>query len=346
MTFYSGPFREYFVAGALLEGWTVVILIVLLLLLFRSCHSIRVSTDPTKYKNKTNIFTVIAVTCFSIACICATAQMPICLLSWSDALFVNILGGVWWMMAQIMVYILLIIKLHGAFEGTKYQCPMRIYYILGVLLTVFGLSQIAKLFILVHEGMALERDGGIVPSGLHNRLLSRMAVCNGIMAVIDILLSFILVYLFCTKLVSIAVQSVRNDGNIHLHYKSRQNKEILRSFIDAVVKHTILTFTATVATQIHILYWSIKDFIVSQSDDVEEWIYTAMFENLVWPTQMIVNSICIIQYLPSTNPMYRHCHGCHAWCKLFFMQCARRRIRKEINSELHCSLLGHGSVEM
>ena len=114
---------------------------------------------------------------------------------------------------------------------------------------------------------------------------------------------------------------------------------MLSAFINVVVKHTILTSTATVATQIHILYWTIKNIYVSRSDNVDTWIYGAMFENLMWPTQMLINSLCIMQYLPNEK-LYDKCHGCHAWCKLFFMQCARRRIQKEMKSQFHYRALG------
>ena len=346
MAFYSGPYEKFAVPGIILFSWTALVFLVLLALLFRSCCLVRKSTDPKKYKNKTNLYTVASIAFFSMTCMCVGGSIPLVLLSWNTSLLASVTGGVLWVIAQIMVYILLMIKLRDAFKGTKYESRKFTFYSLSLILFIFGGTQVLKLVFICNENPWLNPSGGTEQHPeVHSVLMLRMAICDGMMALIDIVISFLLVYLFSTKLMSIAVESVRNDGNIHLHYKSRQNQQELSLFINVVVKHTILTSTATVVTQIHILYWTMKNYYVSRSDDPEEWVYGALFECIMWPTQMLINSLCIIQYLPNET-MYGKCHGCHAWCKLFFMQCARRRIQKEIEVQVGYHLMDSKAIEL
>ena len=58
---------------------------------------------------------------------------------------------IFWNLAQVFIYILLMLRLHHSFQGTKYAIPRRVYITFSILLALYGA---ASMLYIIHDMIA------------------------------------------------------------------------------------------------------------------------------------------------------------------------------------------------
>ena len=281
------------------EFWVLILTVILIIIFIISLCLIKIAVHP----NKTDCLTVVAVSIYVISAICSCIHALILPSSIKDY-YLGLLAamtGFSWLIAQILVDMLLIIRLKHAFIETKYETKKITIMLLNVTLALFAFVGFTKTIIFLYESITIPSSNS---SKVYSSYDLSYAISNTIMAIIDLILSISLIYLFVSKLILIAVQSVKNNIDSLTNYYNQQNKQILSQLLNVAVKYMILASISVTATQILIIYWTVRDYVVAYTKDATIWVWGVVFENMLWPIEILLNSICIILYLPKTDKIY------------------------------------------
>ena len=292
--------KTFITIGMVIAGLVIISTIILMIFFITSLHLITIAKDPNKWKKNTNTLTLIAIGAYVFAAMCSSIQFPLAYHTIDLFGIISVIISVSWLIAQITVDLLLIIRLKYAFIGTKYETKKITITLLKIILFLFAVVTFSKEMIVLYETV-------FIPQSWYSPVSTFpvvLASFNLIMIIIDLILSISLIYLFVSKLILIAVQSVKNNVDSLTNYYNEQNKQILSQLLNVAVKYMILTSISVIATQILLLYFAVKDYISSYTQDTEFYLYGIMCEYIGWPIEMIINSICIILYLPKTDKIY------------------------------------------
>ena len=238
-----------------------------------------------------------------------------------------------WIISQVLIYTLLMLRLHLSFKETKYAISKLIYVGFCIFMILFILSY--GLYIFENILFIEDKLDNITLSVSLNHGIGSAYIVSA--EITDFVISVILISLFIAKM-----NQVTADSNSHSIDReiSRLNEQ-QNALINVSAKYFILSFVATLWTQISILLfcvvWILND--LNQTNEVE-WTMWRWFLVFFYGDG-IVNPICLYLLFEINDGCYhRICHRCHSLARLCFRKCTQRRMRKQWSATLEINLLG------
>eukprot|EP01084_Bolivina_argentea_P030946 57298_1 len=313
--------------------WQIIFFILCSIVFAAAIYFVASTDDPNKYKNKLNILSFIGLTSFWLTSLIggvlktyfATFDEP-----YSDGYDSCIIaGGICWTIGQTFIDLLFIHRINFSFKDTKYQSSKTVYTLFYIGVGLFFILLFGNYFFLFVWRFA---DPFFISGQKLNEVgsVSHLLIC-----IVDLILTISFIYLFISKLMTVAVDSVENSN-------WNDNRNVLISLLNVMVKYMLLSIIALVISQLYILYMFIHQIINAVTNDGNVYTVMALCGNIIWPVDVFICSICIALYLPNSEALYEKlCHGCHSLCKLWFTRFAQTAIkkRKQKQTELQHHLL-------
>ena len=232
-----------------------------------------------------------------------------------------------WNLAQFFVYLLLFERIYHAFNQTKYSVS-KYTIIWFTILSVGYLVSSILMYILwsMQSPFSVTEDvfGDVYAIGEE---------------IIDLILSIYLIGIFINKLLQLTIDLNENDSEKYINSQGGALNEQQQRLIDLMTKYFVLSFMATLITQLESLVYCIGYF------DDSGWGYWVLYVSwILWPVDCAVNSICLFLIFEINGKWYhKWCKGFHACIKLFFKRATKRKLRKKYfgdqNVELEINLL-------
>ena len=231
----------------------------------------------------------------------------------------DIVSTVSWNLAQFIVYLLLFERVYHAFNNTKYSVSK--YTVIWFMILSFAYLSSVVVYILW--------DIQAPNSNSENVFGDIYSIGE---EVIDLILSVYMIAIFMNKLFQLTVDLAGNDLPEILTIQQQR-------LIHIMTKYFILSFIATLVTQLESLIYCFAEFSGTQGD--YKWILYVSF--LLWPIDCAVNSICLFLIFDINERLYiKSCGKFHTCIKTLF----NRRIKRKLtivysadNVELEINLL-------
>ena len=242
-------------------------------------------------------------------------------LSWS---ILNASMTMFYYFAQTTLYILLLLRLHFVFCETQYRSSKCVYISFGILMSLY------ILFILLYIcGQSIYIGHNYFDSSIFqfNAVWITDTVSAVGIEIIDLILSIFLVVIFIKKLMAVTV-TLYNDQS-----PNKQTEDLLNDkqndLLSMITKYFVLTFIATLSTQIESLIWSIYWIGYCLNDaGIESWTGDIFWPTLI-PIDCVINVICLFLIFDFNRGWYaRICNGFHVFVLGFFRTSTTRKIKR------------------
>ena len=239
----------------------------------------------------------------------------------------DFIDSISWNLAQLMVYLLLFERVYHAFHGTKYsvnKCNIISFTILLLSYSIVGIVAFVPKIWLPSSSPWKDISGDIYVIGEE---------------IIDLMLSIYLIAMFIIKLLQITVDLNDNISEKFINAEIAVLNEQQKKLINIMTKYFMLSFIATLITQLESLVYGVGHFVWYYDND-----WTLYISWILWPIDCAVNSVCLFLIFDMNNEWYlKSCKGFHACIKLWFKRVTKRRIQKKYsdydNVELEINLL-------
>eukprot|EP01084_Bolivina_argentea_P017195 32116_1 len=242
-----------------------------------------------------------------------------------------------WNISQIFIYILLMFRVHHSFNDTKYAVSKIVYIIFIILMILFG---ICSLIFMTHEVVLYEyilyRS-----ASWHYTEMDLGATYAIVTEIIDFCISVLLITIFVKKMNQVTI-------DIHINDQISEFSQQQKLLLDISAKYCILSFVATLWTQLAALLYCIFWFSLyfAKKTDYVSWWNTAIITNDIFEAFVyfdgIINPICLYLLFDINNDKYKRiCHGCHSFVRLCFKRFTQKSVKKKYNdgNSLEISLL-------
>ena len=309
-----------------------IICIITLIALIYSIHTMPDNSRPHKvsirYTYTAIVFFIISALMFSFNCLYKyPANMNIILYK-----IIMDISGLSWNLAQFFLYLLLFERVYHAFQGTKYSVSKYAIIFFVFLLLSYLLSSIV---------VSLYQNFQSYQSNAWNVSSEIYAIGEEI---IDLILSVYLITIFIHKLLRITVDLNDSESEKFVNSQIGVLNEEQKKLIHLMTKYFILSFVATLTTQLESLLYCVGYFVMQYDNYL-----TLYISWILWPIDCAVNSVCLFLIFEVNEKWYRKlCKGCHAFIKLWFKRTTKRKLRKKYfgdeNVELEINLLNDPSI--
>ena len=232
-----------------------------------------------------------------------------------------------WNIAQMFIYLLLMLRLHHAFNGTKYAISKQMYITFIILMVLYS---IATIIFIIHKVVFVEEEE-------KNERVDTIDIDLGTtyavaVEIIDFIISVVLIVLFTIKMMQVTVDLHNNADDRFINDQFNKLNIQQKYLLDVTAKYFILSFIATLWTQItfvlYLIFWIFINedglrAVVSGGNHVIHFIFLVFFY-----VDGIINPICLYLLFENNDKLYRKwCHGCHSLARL----CFRKRTKREID---------------
>ena len=239
-----------------------------------------------------------------------------------------------WNLAQLFIYILLILRLHFSFIGTKYEIKKPIYLIFIVLIILYIVCCTA--YTIFWATMPNIHHWTLSLMEIEHSIAKLYAICGEI---IDFVISVLLICLFIKKMTNVTADLHSNYSKRFMDDRMDKINNEQKLLLDITAKYFILSFIATLWTQITIFLCSLAVILYFYAPNA------LILYNIVWFLYLvffyadgIINPLCLYLLFETNKELYeRVCHGCHAWARLCFRRITERKVKN--NKDLSIQLL-------
>ena len=235
--------------------------------------------------------------------------------------------------AEMSMFVLLMSRHYFVFADTVYASPDSVYLVFALLLLLYFV------FVLAWVGSCSVYIGHLYYSGdtVSFATFSVSAVVSVLgIEVVDLVLSLFLILAFIEKMLSVTVRLSDEHSTCLLNEKQQR-------LLDCVSKYFVLSFVATLSTQLASLLWSLYwlAYIVQNAE------MQGVLGDWLWPTLLpldcVVNTVCLFLIFERNTKWYHvMCWRCHACVVRCFRKTTTRKITIHYalnNVELHETLI-------
>eukprot|EP01084_Bolivina_argentea_P046136 84946_1 len=234
--------------------------------------------------------------------------------------------GLIWEIAQLLIYVLLMLRLSHSFKDTKYAISKVINIIFIILIIMYSLScmiYIIKAIISIDE---YKQQKYIINP--RYSVVFDMSYNIGL-AFFDLIISILLIALFIRKMMEVTIDLRIHQTDALVNDRISRLNQQQKFLLDITAKYFVLSFVATLWTQVVILL-----YLLGAIMNYFEWKVAVESINAVaqlfWITDGIVNPICLYLIFEMNDKWYqRICRGCHAFSRLCFRKCTVKTAEKK-----------------
>eukprot|EP01084_Bolivina_argentea_P195818 335826_1 len=234
-----------------------------------------------------------------------------------------------WNIALAFIYILLMLRLHHSFHNTKYAVSKSIYVLFTVLICLYLLITLIPIvfYITYYQFNPTKQH----LTALYYYDIASMGVYIIALVIVDLVISVLLLTLFIKKIIVVTVDLYSVQSEIYVNYEIAKLNNQQKLLLNISAKYFILSFVATVWTQITIflnLIWFIAINWEWELQDVIFYIW-----NVFSAMDAIINQICLYLIFEVNDDKYqRLCRGCHSLAKLCFRKWTERTVIKRYSN--------------
>lgn len=241
-----------------------------------------------------------------------------------------------WNFAQILVYILLLLRIRHSFSDTIYKIHDCIYIIFLILLSIYILC----CFMWILNSMIAIKiyDYDEIELIDEYNYLNNAYVFS--VEIIDLIISILLIYVFIKQIIKIAVDLSTNEygtssssSSIDSNYSSFNIHQ--RKLMNIISRYSLLSIIATICTQLNtFLYCSILISSKINPNNDHNWIFWAFYaDKLLFCIDCIINPLCLHLLFAQNEYLYgKLCNKCHIFIALSFRRSTKKRIRKKFKN--------------
>ena len=229
-----------------------------------------------------------------------------------------------WNLSQLLIYALLFLRLYHSFHGTLYAISNRTYSIFIGLCILYILSVIGQI---VYRAIVIQNY--IDNKGYNWNKDLAMGFQIGF-ELVDLVISILLISLFINKMMIVTMDLRMSQSDSRMSDKLSILSREQQTLLDVTSKYFILSFIATLWTQIVILIYLVN-YVIFLYHEMTVKTYMMIYDigDIFWFSDGIVNPICLFLIFEVNDGWYRRlCRGCHAFSKLCFKKCTMRNVKR------------------
>ena len=308
---------------------SIVSVIILIVLLYRQCRQDQNKTRKCCTPRKTiQNLTYAAITSFILCASIAGITYILKPDSISARIITFMSGIVLWHVGIILMYILLMLRVHHAFKGTQYASSKRIKIIFAVLLCICIICLTAY-----PMGAIIFIGNGYHESDEESQIFINVWTIGT--EISDLMITVFLIRTFVKKMLLLAV----NMHNSFVDDPNELNKQ-QKVLLNIMTKYFVLSAISAFATQL--LGLIICAYILSLDfDEFEEGVIITII--IVFGLQLYVNNICLFLTFDVNDVFYQKCCKCCDRNVMSYFQKRTQRKVTEKHYELRTRLLTEGS---
>eukprot|EP01083_Nonionella_stella_P022823 63093_1 len=309
--------------GSVLGGISAIICTVFFVMLFR-----RVSTNSEVIKKDIIYLKFGSIGCFALSMLFFTISnaLNVTHSNWMLVLIPAVLYLLLYSISQVLIYWLLILRIHHVFDGTQYASSKCTYTVFMVMLILFFICSMVGV---VEDTLEYDHTTYSTSDNLYN--LESM-YSFGVES-LDFSITAFLMTLFITKLLMVTTDLQDNKSHLFVDSEIAQLNSEQMLLLNINTRFFVLTLFATLATQIDIALFTLG--LIAWRLNASH-LYSLLHVMYWWlrPIDCVINSICLYLMLDVNEAHYQMmCKGMDAYIRLCCKRIARKRIKKKYDKE-------------
>lgn len=327
--------------------WDTIILLILIPTGLISCIAIIISLIYLNYKSGEQIKSLIlslthcSILLFMLCLVTNLLNFEI-IADLPDITHViwNNIAVLSWNFGHILVYILLMLRIYHTFHDTIYRVHKSVYITFVILLTLYILCCAAWII----QWLLYLRANYKSSTDVYELSLDIIYGYSIGIEIIDLVISIALITIFVRQMLRVAAD-LRDDlpqsyevsltssaKSLIYQHRASKNLNINQSqILDAATKYSVLTFIATLSTQLSTLTYCVL-LVVDKLYGSGDWeLIFGSVAAIFFSLDCILNPICLFLLFAVNRKIYtKLCSKCHCLFGMCLKKMTQKRVKRKI----------------
>lgn len=308
------------------------------------CNTKFNETSGNDIRNNTKYYTIGSSIGFTIFCFAQLISSAV----YSYQILVG-LATLFWLIAQILTYLIYINRLYYTFDSTSYHITNSILYPLYILLTLFALCHVALGIVFFIE----------ITGNLNQETAGRpYAICYILIELFDLIICIVIVYIFASKIMklitdfddeiqyqrSLSIESIISTSSPSMSPMSINTQmsmnpiscnlnHVQKLMIKVMTRYFVLTTIAIITTQIFMITRVLSEILFAvQYDGLQIWTVSLICQGI----HCLISVITIFLIFSFGDNLYKiSCKRLDIYCKMWCKIIAKRNVVKQKSVPIH-----------